>query len=276
MTKKEINSRLEERPNGYHKLSIQASLNGLSFCVLDTISNTLVHSHARVFEKEINPFTLHKMIQDDFVETGILDYGYSEVISIHRNTLFTLVPMPLFDPGQLANYLKFNAKILGTDHLDYDPVQGLDSANVYVPFANVNNYLFDTFGAFEFKHSGTVLLETLIKLPSSRQGTQAYLHIAESQMDLAVFSNKKLRFYNSFIFSSPEDIMYFLLFTLEQLELDPDTLKLRLLGEVTAGDRIYQLCAEYLENVSLFVPPDSSLAHTAQADGIDFTLINAL
>ncbi|MGB5317107.1 MAG: DUF3822 family protein [Robiginitalea sp.] len=276
MTKKEINSGLEERPNGYHKLSIQVSLNGLSFCVLDTIANSLVRSHSRVFEKEMSPFSLHKIIQEDFGEMGILDYGFSDVICIHRNTLFTLVPMPLFDPDHLANYLKYNAKILGTDHLDYDPIQGLDSANVYVPFANVNNYLFDTFGAFEFKHSGTVLLETLIKLPSSRQGTLAYMHIAESQMDLAVFSNKKLLFYNSFVFSSPEDIMYFLLFTLEQLELDPEALKLRLVGEVTAGDRIYELCTEYLENVSLFVPPDSSLAYAAEADGIDFTLINAL
>ena len=71
---------------------------------------------------------------------GVLDYAYSEVISIHRNTLFTLVPMPLFDPDHLANYLKFNAKILGTDHLDYDPIQGLDSANVYVPFANTDDF----------------------------------------------------------------------------------------------------------------------------------------
>ncbi|MDM9632457.1 DUF3822 family protein [Robiginitalea aurantiaca] len=276
MTKKEINKGREDRPNGYFKLSIQVSLNGLSFCVLDTIANSLVLTHVRRFEKEISPFELHKVIRADFEEKGVLDYSYSEVISIHRNTLFALVPMPLFDPEQLPNYLKYNAKILGTDHLDYDPIQGLDSANVYVPFTNVNNYLFDQFGEFEFKHSGTVLLETLLKLPSSRQGTLAYLHLAESQMDLAVFSNKKLLFYNSFIFSSPEDIMYFLLFALEQLELDLDILKLRLLGEVTEGDRIYELCTEYLENVSFFIPPDTSFSTMAEGDGIDFTLISAL
>ena len=276
MIKKEINSGLEKRPNGYYKLSIQVSLNGLSFCVLDTIANSLVLSHSRAFEKEMSPFTLHKKIHEDFQEKGVLDYSYSDVISIHRNTLFTLVPMPVFDPDHLANYLKYNVKILGTDHLDYDPIQGLDSANVYVPFTNVNNYLFDKFGDFEFKHSGTVLLETLLKFPSTRQGTVAFMHLAESQMDLAVFSNKKLLFFNSFVFSSPEDIMYFLLFSLEQLELDLDSLKLRLLGEVTAADRIYELCTEYLENVSLFVPPDTSLAGSVAGDAIDFTLISAL
>ena len=273
MTKKEIN---KEPSDGYFKLSIQVSLNGLSFCVLDTISNALVLTYARSFDKEMSPFDLHKALRADFEREGVLDYSYSEVISIHRNTLFALVPTPLFEPDHLADYVKFNAKILGNDHLDYDPVQGMDSVNVYVPFTGVNNYLFDLFGAFEFKHSGTVLLETLLKLPSSRQGTLAYMHLAEQQMDLAVFSNKKLLFYNSFIFSSPEDVLYFLLFSLEQLEIDAGALKLRLLGEITEGDPVYELCTRYLENVSLFIPPETGLPSAVEAEGIDFTLINAL
>ncbi len=276
MTKKENNSDLTAPENSYHKLSIQVSLDGLSFCVLDTIANTLSLSHAHTFDDPVNPFDLHRELRQQLRDHGVLDYSFSEVIAIHRNALFSLVPQPLFDPEHLANYLKFNAKILATDHLDYDMVQGLDTANVYVPFANVNNYLYDLFGEFEFKHSGTVLLETLVKLPSSRQGTLCYVHLAESQMDLALFSNRKLIFYNSFQIQGPEDVLYFLLFSLEQLEVDADSLKLRLLGEIEEGDPVYEFCTEYLENVALFVPPDSGLAREGMQEGIDFTLINAL
>ncbi|MEJ2163779.1 MAG: DUF3822 family protein [Robiginitalea sp.] len=276
MTKEENNRDLTATENNYHKLSIQVSLNGLSFCVLDTIANELSLSHSHTFEQVISPFDLHKEVRDHFRDHGVMDYAYSDVIAIHRNTLFCLVPQPLFDPENLPNYLKYNAKILATDHLDFDIIRGLDTANVYVPFANVNNYLYDLFGAFEFRHSGTVMLETLVKLPSSRQGTVCYAHLAESQMDLALFSNKKLVFYNSFLIQSPEDVLYFLLFTLEQIEMDTDSLKLRLLGEVSQGDPVYELCSEYLENVSLFVPPDTDLSFTGMEEGIDFTLINAL
>lgn len=276
MTKKENNNGLTAEENSYHKLSIQVSLNGLSFCVLDTIANTLSLSHSHKFDGPASPYELHREVRQQLREQGALDFTFTEVIAIHRNTLFCLVPQPLFDPGNLANYLKFNAKILATDHLDYDLIQGLEISNVYVPFANVNNYLYDLFGEFVFKHSGTVLLETLYKLPSSRQGTLCYLHLAESQMDLAVFSSKKLLFFNSFAVGSPQDILYFLLFTLEQLDLDVDALKLRLLGEVEEGDPVYELCSEYLENVSLFVPPDSDLNLGGPEEGIDFTLISAL
>jgi len=276
MTKKEINKDLSATENSYHKLSIQVSLNGLSFCILDTIANTLSMSHSLPFKREVSPFDLHREIRQSFRDEGVLDFSFSEVIAIHRNTLFSLVPQPLFDEDQLPNYLKYNAKILASDHLDYDVIEGLESVNVYVPFANVNNYLYDLFGEFEFKHSGTVMLETLIKLPSSRQGSICYLHLAESQMDLAVFASKKLLFYNSFTVSSPEDVLYFLLFSLEQLSLDPESLKLRLLGEVAEDDQVYEFCTEYFENVSLFVPTDPSQKLPGQEEGIDFTLINAL
>ena len=276
MTKKEINKALSATENSYHKLSIQVGLNGLSFCILDTIANELSLSHSLAFKREVSPFDLHREIQQSFRDEGVLDYRFSEVIAIHRNTLFSLVPQPLFVEEQLPNYLKYNAKILASDHLDYDLIAGLDTVNVYVPFANVNNYLYDKFGEFEFKHSGTVLLETLIQLPSSRQGSICYLHLAETQMDLAVFGNKKLRFYNSFTVSSPEDVLYFLLFSLEQLNLDPESLRLRLLGEVTEDDRVYEFCTEYFENASLFVPSDARSSLPGQEEGIDFTLINAL
>ena len=276
MTKKEINKDLSATENSYHKLSIQVSLNGLSFCILDTIANTLTLSHSLPFKREVSPFELHKEIKQSFRDEGVFEYSFSEVIAIHRNALFSLVPQPLFDEDQLPNYLKYNAKILASDHLDFDVITGLDAVNVYVPFANVNNFLYDLFGEFEFKHSGTVLLETLIKLPSSRQGTISYLHLAESQMELVVFSNKKLLFYNSFAISSVEDVLYFLLFSLEQLDLDPESLKLRLLGEVSEEDRVYEFCAEYFENVALFLPTDTTLPLSGQEEGIDFTLINAL
>jgi hypothetical protein len=276
MIKKEINKDLSATENSYHKLSIQVSLNGLSFCILDTIANELSLSHSLPFKREVSPFDLHREIRQSFRDEGVLDFSFSEVIAIHRNALFSLVPQPLFDEEQLPNYLKYNAKILASDHLAYDVIKGLETVNVYVPFTNVNNFLFDLFGEFEYKHSGTVLLETLIKLPSSRQGSICYLHLAESQMDLAVFVSKKLVFYNSFYISGPEDVLYFLLFSLEQLNLDMDSLKLRLLGEVTEEDRVYEFCTEYFENVSLFVPSDSSLPLPGQEEGIDFTLINAL
>lgn len=276
MTKKAHNKDPLTEQDRYHRLSIQVGLNGLSFCILDTIANTLSLSYSRLFDQEVSPFELHREVRESFRRQGVLEYRFAKVIAIHRNTLFSLVPGALFDREHLPSYLKYNAKILATDQMAYDPVEGLDAVNVYVPFTNVNNYLYDLYGEFEFKHSGTVLLESLLKLPKSRQGHIGYLHLAESQMDLAIFSGKKLLFYNSFPISGPEDVLYYLLFTLEQLHMETGTLRLRLLGDVTEEDPVYALCAEYFEHLSRFVPEDAALPVSAPEQDIDFTLISAL
>lgn len=276
MTKKESNNPEEASENSFHKLSIQVGLDGLSFCVLDTLSNSLALSHSVRFKQEVSPFELHRELRDSFMGQGVLEYAFSEVVAIHRNALFALVPQPLFDPEHLAGYLKFNARIEASDHLDYDRLEALDLVNVYVPFANVNNYIYDLFGEFEFRHSGTVLLESLLKLPSSRQGTLGYLHLSGTQMDLAIFANRKLLFFNSFTVSEPSEVIYYLLFSLEQLGLDPADTRIRLVGEVSEGDPVYEQCTEFLEQVSLLLPSETVALSPPPPPGIDFTLISAL
>lgn len=277
MTRRENNNKdLDSNEIPYHKLSIQVSLDGLSFCVLDTVGQSIALRHEHRFDSAVTPYRLQHELKERLRQQGVWDYAYSEVVAIHRNPMFSLVPQAFFRPEEQADYLKFNTKILPTDHVEHDTVEGLDLVNVYVPFTNVNNYIFDLFGPFEFKHAATVLLESLAKLPSSGQGTVCYAHLAESRLDLAVFANKKFRFYNSFPLSGETDYLYYLLFSLEQLGLDPQRIKLRLLGEVSEGDAVFESSAEYVENVSIFMPADPMYDPEGDSNAIDFTLIGAL
>ncbi|NNK18825.1 MAG: DUF3822 family protein, partial [Maribacter sp.] len=116
MTKKKINKEEDNSLDNYNKLSIQVSLNGLSFCVLDTIGNRILKSDRLVFEKNLSPLELRENLEQ-LVKMHKLDSSYfSEVVVVHSNNLFSLVPKSLFDAEELANYLKFNTKILANDH----------------------------------------------------------------------------------------------------------------------------------------------------------------
>ncbi|MEM7382262.1 MAG: DUF3822 family protein [Bacteroidota bacterium] len=276
MTKKEINSKTDLSEESYHKLSIQVSLNGLSFCILDTIANTISASNRLSFGKELSPYEVQKELKDFLRENRVSDYDFSEVVVIHRNNLFSLVPKALFDKEELANYLKFNAKILANDHLEYDEIEGFDMVNVYVPFVNINNYIYDLYGEFSFMHNGTVMVQSLLNTHKNGKDPVGYVHVAEQQMDLAILTNKSLRFYNSFNFKTKEDFMYYLLFTLEQLKLDTQTVKIRLFGAVEEGDEIYTLCYEYIQHLAIFVPSNPALPLAEAEETIDFTVLNAL
>lgn len=276
MIEKAKSKEVLETSKEFNKLSIQVSLNGLSFCIVDTIANTVINSDRIVFEKERTPYGLQKGLVSLFSKHEIPQKHFSEIIIVHRNKLFSLVPKSLFDENEMANYLKFNTKILANDHIAYDEVENHDMINVYVPFVNVNNYVYELFGEFTYKHSGTVMVESLLTGQSIPKEPTCYVHVADRQMEVTLISQRKLLLYNSFDFVTKEDFIYYLLFTLEQLKLDAETIKLKLFGAIEEGNPIYDICYEYVKNISIFVPSASAYPMDLENDAIDFTVLKTL
>ena len=276
MTKSNKNNE-DHTTENFYKLSIQVSLNGLSFCVADTLRNTILLSEQLNFGKELSPFEVQRELKDLLRENKVLELDIAETVVIHRNQLFSLVPKALFDKEELANYLKFNAKILANDLIEYDEIESHEIMNVYVPYVNINNYIFDLFGEFEFVHNGTVILESLLKSAGSSTEPVCFVHIGQQQMDLIIVSKKQLLFYNSFNFRTKEDFIYYILFSLEQLDLDPESIPLRLFGHVEEGDELYNICYEFIRHISIY-EQDSIYISTEEIENQvpEFTVLNAL
>lgn len=273
------------------KLSIQVSLNGLSFCVFDTTANAMLQCEIMVFTKQLTPYDLLKSLKQFFQEHRIDKVLFSEVVVVHRNNLFGFVPKPFFLEDELADYLKYNIKTLVNDHIAHDEITPFELIMVYVPFVNINNYIYELFGAFTFKHHGTVMVESLLNrsaqhnddLVHPSEGIMdpkepvCYVYIFESQLDITIIAQNKLLLYNTFGFVTKEDFLYYLLFTLEQLKLDTATLAVRFFGDIEEDDDIYGLCYRYIQNLTIFSPSSMEypLSHPRE-EIIDFNLPNAL
>lgn len=278
MTTKTNNSDIDTSSKDFYRLSIQISLNGLSFCILDTVQNVVVSSDRVTFHRELTPYQTLKELQQLFEKHAIPTAHFAEVIVIHRNKLFSLVPKSLFHVDELANYLKFNARILANDHIAYDELEEHEVVNVYVPFVNINNYIYELFGAFTYKHHGTVLVQSLLSEHLGAKEPIVYVHVFEKEIDITVISNKKLLFFNNFEYETQEDFLYYLLFTLEQLQLDTETVDLKLLGAIEQDDALYKVCYEYVKRVAVFYPSSDFVIPlaTKELETIDFTVLNAL
>jgi len=278
MTKKLKNNSLNIADKNFKKLSIQVSLNGLSFCVADTVSQKLLISDKVDFSDEKNPMTAKDELEKLFQKHDIENMHFDEVVAVHRNTLFGLVPKSLFNPNNLNEYLKFNTKVLANDILAYDEVENHELVNVYVPYVNINNYIYDLFGEFDFMHNGTVLLQSLLNNQTQNQEITCFVHANKEQLDITVLNQRKLLLYNSFKYQTKEDFVYYLLFVIEQLELDPKNVTVKLFGSIEEDDEIFQLCYNYIQNISIFEPSTAQLLKLGETStaSIDFTLINTI
>lgn len=239
------------------KLSIQVCLDGLSFCTQHTASKEIINYQAILFDQKADPASLLGEVTTVFTTYPELQEPYKKVEVIYSNQLFTLVPKAVFDPEKLTDYLKFNTKILATDFVAYDLIDTQDMVTVYIPYTNINNFFFDTFGAFDYYHEMSLFIKNVLEKESNDESPKVYIHLHKNSFDLVATQKKKLLLANAFDFHSKEDFLYYTLFTIEQLELNPDTVAVVLSGQVQKEDPLYGMAYKYIRHLNIKETPTS-------------------
>jgi len=257
-----------------YELSIQVNLSGLSFFVLNTMNSEVEFLDAVYFDKKQTPQTLLDQLTHSFNSLDALQKQFSKVFVVHDNELATLVPKPLFDETNLVDYLKFNSKILKTDFITYDHLNAEDIMVVYVPLVNINNFIFERFGSFEYKHSSTITLNRVLTLEKNSKLAKMYINIEPSHFEIIVVENNHLKFYNRFEYITKEDFIYYLLFTAEQLQLNPEEFPLVLMGAINDTDDRYKIAYKYVRNISLI--SNDAMLYSKNMSSKHFTLLNSL
>ncbi|WP_299361915.1 DUF3822 family protein [Winogradskyella sp.] len=239
--------------NNIKELSIQVNLNGLSFCILNRTSNTVEFLNTIEFISKLTPFDVLNRLKTELSASSRFFDNFDAVNVIHQNELSTLVPKDLYDENQKANYLKFNAKILKTDFITQDELEINNSINVYIPYVNINNYIFETFGEFTYKHSSTILIQTILEKEKdhSEVAPKVFVHVNPSTIEVLVLERGQLQLFNVFEYQSKEDFIYYILFVFEQLSLDVETTLINLCGRIKENDELYHQLYTYVRHIKI-------------------------
>ena len=254
-------------------LSIQVGLNGLSFLVLDLFTKKVELIRDIKFAEKITPQQLLKNLIEEFDNIDLLNENFNKIQVIHDNEVQTLVPSALFEEANLSDYLKFNAKIFKNDFITYDAITNQEIMSVYVPYVNVNNYIFEKFGSFEYKHSSTVIIDKVLQIEKNIKEKSLYVNVEKSNIDILVISSNSLLFYNKFNYNTKEDFIYFILFTIEQLELNPEKLNCKFLGSILNDDELFKIAYKYIRNVSIV--SFKKMNYFKNKDTKHFTILNS-
>lgn len=232
----------------YKKLSIQVSLNGLSFYTLDTLYDlpskvTEIKFSANSEESIISELQNLELFKSD---KNLFD----SICLIHENPLFSPVPSALFDKENIGDYLKFSTKTLSFDQYSYDEIENHNIHNAYIPFSGVNQVVKNKFIQVETKHITSILIKNLLDISKNSYDLQFYVHVQQKHFEIIVINKGKLQLINSFAYNTKEDFIYYTLFVAEQLKLNPETFKLIFLGNITAKNELYEITYKYVRHVS--------------------------
>jgi hypothetical protein len=233
-------------------LSIQLSLDGFSFCIINKTLNEVIALYDYSFlNKSPSPEKHLDNVVEVFKKEKLLQRRYHSVNITHVNELSSLIPNVFFVPEQIKSYIKHSSKVFKNDYIVHDPLVNHDMINVYIPFVNINNFLLERFGAFEYKHSSTVLVDNLMNTYKFSERPHMFVHICDEHFEIVIIANGKLLLHNSFKYKTKEDFIYYVLFTTEQLKLDPEKFELIFSGKVDKKSDLYEIAYTYIRNVSL-------------------------
>ncbi len=234
-------------------LSIQVSLNGLSFSVLDPVRNTyILFKHIEFDKKDKN----YVKTQELLITDPVLNYDYKRVYFLFNTVNATLIPDSLFNNEQTDKVLTFTSRIKEGDvKTEKQKIKLADVWNIYA----IPDYLYylvkNQYPDVVFFQQYTPMIE--VNLMSGAVDSEPVMHInlQEDFFDIVVLKRYKLLLCNSFRYSNPAELVYFTLNSIKQLDIDRDKLKVTISGISLNGNECFMLLSRYIKNVRMISPP---------------------
>lgn len=174
---------------------------------------------------------------------------YSKVNISIANTQFSIVPKALFDKSKIAEYLNLNVAINKDFDLKFKTLEKEGIVICYGIPKELNDWIKKVFPTAKITHDMAVVVESVLRDFHSLSEDRLILNIHKGYFDLLFLKKGKLAFANSFIFGEKEDLLYYTLFTCEQLGIDPHEIETYLLGEIKKGSDNHQLLFGFIKNL---------------------------
>ena len=230
-------------------LIIMISSKELKLLLRNSIDSQIIDKISSNYSEEIELEEILSELRKKLKEFNLLNVV--KVTLVLNNKLSVLIPNDFFNEENRLDYLKFNSRLIKNDTASSDYIEELKTHNVYIAYGNITNFLIEKFGSFEYFHYNTVLLKKLYFELSTDKKIIIYVNINKSYLNIIVFKGKKLYYSNTFNYKSKDDILYFLLFVMEQNKLVNNKTKIKLIGEKEDINQHYTYLSKFVKNIEI-------------------------
>ncbi len=260
--------------NTYH-VSIQVSLNGFSFCLLDTARNKYVA--LKHYEFDTKETTLEENIKRVSNEDEFLNKEYKSSRLIFTTRKFTLVPTPIFNKEYLKKYFSFNHNLEESERIYFNHLRNADAYVIFAIPGNLSDIFNYHFPKIKIYHQSTPFIESILRNHKNSQDKHTmFLNAGEDLFDIAVVHLKNLKLYNCFFYKNENDLIYFVLYTYEYLKLDAEKTVLVIFGSLSKSSKYYEILKKYIRNLR-FEQPKTQFTYSYTFNEIpSHTFVNLL
>ena len=237
-----------------YRLSIQVGLNGFSFSILDLVRGKFVVLKHYDISSEPSADKKGDRIKQILSSDKHLAPSFKKTVALIATQKSTLIPASYFQEQDLKKYLMFNHDMDELDEIHYNHLKGIEAYNIFSLPNPISNAIINHFGSVGYYHQSLPFIEYhLDNSPADKK--IAALAIYDQFVDIGIFSRDKLHFYNTFHWTAPEDILYYLMYIYKLLNLDVKGNDLYISGKTNNQKDLKSLIGQYIKKLHFQKPP---------------------
>lgn len=182
---------------------------------------------------------------------------WKRIVIAHDSPHYTLIPASLFDENFVEHYLPAVRSKEEWDFL-HQYITIADMVQVFAVPANLKKWCATQWGmkAIEQVHATRGLLELNFRKGPTSAEEKMELTVENDLIHVLTKKGNRLVSLNSFHWQVPEDIVYFVLFTMEQLGLSAEKTNLVVRGMLDKSSQVFKKLYQYIRYVQIGQRPD--------------------
>lgn len=256
-------------------LVIEISKSTINVCELNNTNNSIVYSSAYTFEDSDSTST------NDVFLNAVKHYqfgkkNFEKVFINYHTALFTLCPSSFYIKENLRTILEFNVGSTGQQFIETDDINS-DIKLIYAVDEQLKSTLNTLFPNHHLQNSVSILSKLMLQSEELNK-ENILLSVYQNHIEVVVKDGHKLLLANQYNSKNQEDILYYVLFILEQYQLNPLFVNLSICGNIDSNNSLIQSLKKYIKNVRLLTGHKS--IDWSRVSGMpqhfNFTLINRL
>lgn len=229
-----------------YRLSIQISLDGFSFSILDPSQQKYIYlRHIPIYLKWEGE--LEEVLEEIVENNELLTKPFKSVSILYNTPQTSLVPAEMFNVEDRPLYYYQAYPYQSNQTLKHTSIRRYNIEVVYAMPRIVERFLNNYFQDATVNHHSLSFIENGLDIVRSE--TACFLFVHQKHIELFVGTSKELIFYNQFSYKNENDIAYFTISVYKQLKLDAERVKLILSGFVNKGDSIASLLNKYIREI---------------------------
>jgi hypothetical protein len=234
-----------------YRVSVLLRPDGYSLCVLDTRTSLFLAMNDEQFLPS-NSATLpgNEYLQDHYVshfrQLELLKFAYGQIDLAFASPKVTLVPPGFSREESVEEYFRFNHPLHTSEKIKSQQVPVGEMTAIYAIPACIEKLSGEWFNSAFAGSSASVFIQSLLKDNAHILARQVFLNVWGSYFDIAVIQGRKLLYYNTFRKQAADDLVYFVIYVLEQMGFVPAEELIFLMGDISAESEEYKLLHQFV------------------------------